>query len=93
MVTAANDVESALGTIRGLQARLTGINDDLAATWKGESATAFGSAYAQFGSDFAIVINALNDIHEKLVSSHVNYNAAESASTEAVSKVAAALNR
>jgi WXG100 family type VII secretion target len=93
MVTAANDVESALGTIRGLQTRLTGINDDLASAWKGEAATAFGNAYAQFSSDFAIVINALNGIHEKLVGSHANYNAAETTNTEAVSKISAALNR
>jgi WXG100 family type VII secretion target len=93
MVTAANDVENALGTIRSLQTRLTGINDDLAGTWKGEAATAFGNAYAQFNSDFAIVINALNGIHEKLVGSHANYNASETANTEAVSKIASALNR
>lgn len=93
MVTAANDVDSALGTIRALQTRLTGINDDLAASWKGEAATAFGNAYAQFSSDFAIVISALNSIQEKLVGSHANYNAAESANTEAVSKITSALNR
>ncbi len=92
MVTAANQVESALGTIRSLQSRLTGINDDLASAWKGEAATAFGNAYTQFNSDFAIVINALNGIHERLQGSHANYNAAETANTQSVSKISAALN-
>jgi WXG100 family type VII secretion target len=93
MVTAANQVESALGEIRGLQTRLTGINDDLAGSWKGEAAAAFGNAYARFSSDFTVVITALQGIQERLTGSHSNYNAAENANTESVNRISAALNR
>jgi WXG100 family type VII secretion target len=93
MVTAANQVEDALGQIRGQQSRLNGINEDLASQWKGEAATAFGSAYSRFSSDFAIVINALQGIQERLVGSHANYNAAEAANTQSVNRISSALNR
>jgi WXG100 family type VII secretion target len=93
MATAAAQVEDVLGTIRGLQGRLNGINDDLAAMWKGEAAVAFAGAYERFSGDFAIVINALQGIQERLVGSHANYDAAEAANTASVSKISAALNR
>jgi WXG100 family type VII secretion target len=93
MATAAGQVEDALGTIRGQQARLNGINEELAASWKGEAAAAFAGAYESFSSDFAIVISALQGIQDRLVGSHANYDAAESANTASVSKISAALNR
>jgi WXG100 family type VII secretion target len=93
MVTAAGQVDDALGQIRGQQARLNGINEELAGAWKGEAASAFAGAYERFSSDFTIVINALQGIQERLVGSHANYNAAEAANTASVSKISAALNR
>lgn len=93
MVTAAQQVESALGEIRAQMARLNTIHDTLSGTWKGEASAAFTNAYMQFSTDFTIVVNALNGIHERLVGSHANYNATESANTQTMNKVAAALNR
>jgi WXG100 family type VII secretion target len=93
MATAAGQVEDALGQIRGQQSRLSAINDELAASWKGEAAAAFAGAYQQFSADFAIVISALQGIQERLVGTHANYDAAEAANTASVSKISAALNR
>lgn len=93
MVTAAGQVEDALGTIKGLQARLNGITADLSSKWQGESATAFGNAYERFNADFQVVINALNGIHERLVGSHANYNSVEAANTTSATRISAALNR
>lgn len=93
MVTAAQQVESALGEIRAQQARLNTIHDTLAGSWKGQASSAFTNAYMQFSSDFTIVINALNGIHERLVGSHANYSTTEAANTQTMNKVAAALNR
>ncbi len=93
MVTAAQQVESALGEIRAQQARLNTIHDTLSGSWKGEASAAFTNAYMQFSTDFTIVVNALNGIHERLVGSHANYNATEAANTQTMNKVAAALNR
>lgn len=93
MVTAAQQVETALGEIKGQQTRLNGTHETLAGTWKGMASTAFTNAFNQFNSDFTIVINALNGIHERLVGSHANYNASESANVESANKLHAALNR
>jgi WXG100 family type VII secretion target len=93
MVTAARQVESALGEIRAQQARLVSIHDTLSGSWKGEASTAFTNAFTQFESDFNIVINALNGIHERLVGSHSNYSTVESANTQSANKLAGLLNR
>jgi WXG100 family type VII secretion target len=93
MVTAAQQVENALGEIRAQQTRLAGYHDELASSWKGVASTAFTNAYNQFNADFTIVINALQAIHEKLVGSHTNYNAVENANTSTMNKIASALNR
>jgi WXG100 family type VII secretion target len=91
MVTAAAQVDNALAEIKGYQTRMNGYQADLAAQWQGESASAFASAYEAFSSDFLIVINALNAIHEKLLGSHANYNAVETTNTSSMNKIASAL--
>lgn len=93
MVTAAQQVESALGEIRAQQARLVGTHDTLQGGWQGEASTAFTNAFNEFNNDFGIVINALNGIHERLVGSHGNYNTVESANTTSANKLAGLLNR
>jgi WXG100 family type VII secretion target len=92
MVTAANQVDSALAATRADQTRLAGIHDTLVGTWKGEASAAFSNAFAQFNADFGIVLNALNGIQERLVGSHANYTTVETANTETMSKIAQALN-
>jgi WXG100 family type VII secretion target len=92
MVTAAAQVDNALAEIKGYQSRMNGYQAELAGQWQGEASAAFASAYEAFSSDFTIVINALNAIHEKLVGSHANYNAVETANTSSMNKIASALN-
>jgi WXG100 family type VII secretion target len=93
MVTAAQQVESALGEIRAQQTRLVGTHDTLQGGWQGEASTAFTNAFNEFNSDFAIVISALDGIHARLVGGHANYNTVESANTTTAGKIASALNR
>jgi len=93
MVTAANQIENALGQVRGQQSRLVGIHDQLAGSWKGVASSAFTNAFTQFNEDFTIVINALNQMHERLVGTHNNYNTVEAANQQTSNKIAAALNK
>jgi WXG100 family type VII secretion target len=93
MVTAAQQVDGALGDIRSQQARLVSTNDTLRGGWQGEASTAFTNAFEKFNSDFGIVINALNGIHERLVGSHANYNTVEAANTTSAGKITSLLNR
>jgi WXG100 family type VII secretion target len=92
MVTAAQQVENALGEIKGYQTRMNGYHADLVGSWQGQASAAFTSAYEAFSSDFTIVTNALNAIHEKLVGTHANYNTVETANAQGMSKIASALN-
>src|ERR1700741_2881180 len=65
MVTAANQIEDALGQIRGQQARLVSSHETLASSWQGEASGAFTGAFNQFNEDFGIVIKALDAMHQK----------------------------
>lgn len=91
MVTAANQIEDALGQIRGLQTRLDSAHGTLVSSWKGEASGAFTNAFMQFNEDFSIVVKALNAMHEKLVGTHNNYSTVEAANTQGMSKIAQAL--
>lgn len=91
MVTAANQIEDALGQIRGLQSRLDSAHSTLVSSWKGEASGAFTNAFMQFNEDFSIVVKALNAMHEKLVGTHNNYSTVEAANTQGMSKIAQAL--
>jgi WXG100 family type VII secretion target len=94
MVTAGQQVETALGEVRADQTRLSGIHAELVgASWQGQSAAAFTNAYNRFNEDFQIVINAMNAMHEKLVGTSKNYNTVETANTQGINKLASVLNR
>ena len=92
MVTAANQIDEALGQIRAQQSRLDSAHATLTGGWKGEAAGAFTNAFVQFNEDFGIVIRALDAMHSKLVSTHQNYNTVEAANQQGMSKIAQALS-
>jgi WXG100 family type VII secretion target len=91
MATAAQQVESAVTVIRGLQANMNGYYSQLQSGWQGQASSAFGNTYEAFGADFARVLNALQGIQERLVSTHTTYVNTEEANTAQVSRVQAAL--
>jgi len=93
MATAAGQVENTVAEVRSLQSTLNGYHDSLIGGWQGEAATAFTNAFTHFNSDFTIVINALQAIHDGLVGTHKNYTTTETANTAASSKITGALNR
>jgi WXG100 family type VII secretion target len=87
MATAAQQVEAAVTTIRGLQSNMNGYASQLQGSWQGQAASAFTSAYEAFSADFAKVLNALQSIQEKLVGTHGTYAATEDANTSTVNKI------
>ena len=64
----------------------------LAGTWQGQAATAFTNAYLEFNADFTKVIQALNNLGDKLRVAGVNYNTTEEANQSAANKIIRALN-
>jgi WXG100 family type VII secretion target len=93
MVTAAQQVDDALGEIRAQQARMVSTHDTLQGGWQGEASTAFTNAFNKFNSDFGVVIKALDGIHERLVGGHTNYSTVESTNTTTAGKITSLLNR
>jgi WXG100 family type VII secretion target len=92
MATAANQTEQAVDTIRGIQSSMNGQQEALQGGWKGEAATAFNNAFVQFNGDFTKVLQALQNLQEKLSASQKNYTATETANTQAASKITQALS-
>jgi WXG100 family type VII secretion target len=87
MATAAQQVESAVTVIRGLQSNMNGYNAQLQSSWQGQAATAFSNTYEAFSADFTKVLNALQSIHENLVSTHGTYATTEETNTGQVNRV------
>jgi WXG100 family type VII secretion target len=88
MAQAAQQVEAAVGVISGLQANMNGYTSQLGGGWQGNSAVAFTRTYEMFSADFAKVLNSLQVIHEKLVSTRNTYQATEDANTARVNQIA-----
>jgi len=93
MATAAGQVETTVAEVRSLQSTLDGVHESLMGGWQGEAATAFTNAFTRFNSDFTIVINALQSIHDGLVGTHKSYTAVETTNTAASSRISSQLNR
>ena len=92
MATAANQTEQAVDSIRSIQSSMNAQHEALQGGWKGEASTAFSSAFAQFNGDFTKVLQALQNLQEKLSASQKNYTATETANTQAASKITQALS-
>jgi len=88
MAQAAQQVEAAVGVISGLQANMNGYTSQLGGGWQGNAAVAFTRTYEMFSADFAKVLNSLQVIHEKLVSTRNTYQATEDANTARVNQIA-----
>jgi WXG100 family type VII secretion target len=92
MAQAATQVSTAVGEIQGLQGRLAAAHDSTTGGWKGQAANAFTSAFVEFNADFTKVINALNNLGEKLRASGVNYATVEQANVSSANKIISSLN-
>jgi WXG100 family type VII secretion target len=92
MAQAATQVSTAVGEVRALQGRLNATHDSTMGGWKGPAASTFTSAFMEFNADFTKVIQALDNLGEKLRVSGVNYGTVEQANTSSASKIISALN-
>jgi WXG100 family type VII secretion target len=93
MGTAAGHIDDALGQIRSMQTAMNSYHSELMGGWVGQAASAFTGAYTTFSADFAKVVRALDNMHEKLVGTRANYTATEEANTTSANKLSGLLNR
>jgi WXG100 family type VII secretion target len=92
MAQAAQQVNSAVEEIRALQSQLASAHDSMMGGWQGAAASTFTSAFTAFNTDFNKVINALNNLGEKLQQSGANYATIEAANKSGASKILGALS-
>ena len=92
MQAAAQQVDSAVTTIRGLQSNMSSYAQELQGGWQGQAASAFHSAFEAFSADFGKVLTALDGIHEKLVGTHSTYTETEASNTSTAHKLNSMLN-
>jgi WXG100 family type VII secretion target len=91
MTTAAQQVESAVTTIRGLQSSMNSYSSQMQAGWQGQAASAYANTYEAFSADFTKVLNALQSIQEKLVGTDATYTTTEETNVGQVNRVAGLL--
>ncbi|MCO5996125.1 WXG100 family type VII secretion target [Actinoallomurus rhizosphaericola] len=72
--TAAKRLDKAHNVISGLQTRLQGHHDELMKNWRSSAAApAFTSVFNEFNADFTKMLNALQEMHQKLSKTTLNY--------------------
>ncbi len=92
MAQAAQRLEDAAGTTRGIQSQLQSHKAELLANWEGNAARAFGTVFEQFDADFRKVLRTMEDMHGKLVQTRVTYERTEEEQAATVNRVAGLLN-
>ncbi|POM26826.1 PF06013 domain protein [Actinomadura rubteroloni] len=92
MAQAAQRVESAAQDLRKIQGDLGQEHAQLSGRWVGDAGSAFTKVFNEFDGELGKVLEVLNQLHEKLVQTKINYEASEQQQTEAVNRIAGLLN-
>jgi WXG100 family type VII secretion target len=92
MAQAAQKLEDAVGTTRGIRTQLQGHKAELLSQWEGNAARAFENVFEQFDQDFQKVLTTMEGMHEKLVQTRTTYERTEEEQTATVNKVSGLIN-
>jgi WXG100 family type VII secretion target len=92
MAQAAQKLEDAVSTTRGIRTQLQSHNGELLSNWEGDAARTFGQVFEQFDADFQKVLTTMEGMHSKLVQTRVTYERTEEEQQATVNRVAGLLN-
>lgn len=92
MAQAAQRLEDAASTTRGIKSKLQSHKGELLASWEGNAARTFASVFDQFDADFQKVLRTMEEMHGKLVQTKVTYERTEEEQQATVNRVAGLLN-
>jgi WXG100 family type VII secretion target len=84
---AAARLDHAHDIINGLKVRLEGHAAELAKNWSSTASRSFQSVFDAFYGDFANQLNALAEMHQKLIKTHAHYQSSVEQQDEAVNRV------
>jgi len=89
---AAQKIDHSASIVQGLQRQIQGHKDQLRSGWDSTAALAFDDVFTHFDSDFARILKALNDMHQKLTHTNIKYESSVQEQRDAVNKVNQLLN-
>lgn len=93
MAQAATDIRSSSETTRSLKSKLAGEMTTLTSSgWQGNAATVFTQVFQDFDRQFGQVLDALDDIEEKLTGSRAVFEQTEADQQSAANKLGNLLN-
>jgi WXG100 family type VII secretion target len=84
---AAARIDHAHDVISGLRLRLQGHHDALQRNWKSSASMKFKDVFEAFDGDFQHQLDALADMHQKLIKTHAHYESSVQQQNEAVNRV------
>jgi WXG100 family type VII secretion target len=89
---AAQKIDHSASVIQGLQLRVQQHKDQLRSGWDSTAALKFDEVFTHFDEDFARILKALNQMHEKLVHTNIKYETSVQEQADAVNKVNQLIN-
>jgi len=92
MAQAASRVEDAAQDLRQIQSAVGQEQSQLQGRWIGDAGSAFTKVFNEFNQELSKVLQTLDNLHEKLVHTKINYEASEQSQTESVNRIAGLLN-
>ncbi len=92
MAQAAQRLEDAAGTTRGIRTQLQSHKAELLANWEGNAARAFDQVFEAFDADFQKVLSTMEEMHGKLVQTRITYERTEEEQTSTVNRVSGLIN-
>jgi WXG100 family type VII secretion target len=89
---AAQKIDHSASVIQNMQVTIQGHKAHLRSGWDSSAALAFDDVFNHFDQDFAKILKALNQMHEKLVHTNIKYEQSVQDQHEAVNKVNQLIN-
>lgn len=93
MAEAAQNVDASAEVLKGLKDRVYGtVTNVTASDWQGPAARAFLNVGNAYVTDLGKVLAALEDIHQKLIGTRIQFESSQQDQVLAVAKIDALLN-
>ncbi|WP_329244005.1 WXG100 family type VII secretion target [Actinoallomurus sp. NBC_01490] len=89
---AATRLDHAHDIINGLKVRLQGHAAELAANWDSKASRSFQSVFDEFNQDFQKQLQALAEMHQKLIHTKAHYESSRDQQTDIVNRVHQLIN-
>jgi len=92
MAEAVNRLSDSVDVMEGIRNNLDSYKQEALGTWKGNAAQTFGRVMARFDEELRTIIQAENDLMEKMGAARRTYEQTEAEQEQSVSSIEGLLN-